>query len=109
MKYQSGNEYDGAWKEDKKEGSGVMSWHTTLERYEGEWKQDTPWGMGSYYWFEGRDGKEGRSIKTIFKGEWKQGQREGFGTFFYNNGCRLEGTFANNMKEGVCFLVDEFG
>lgn len=51
MKYQSGNEYEGGWKEDKKEGNGVMSWHTTMERYEGEWRQDTPWGLGSYYWF----------------------------------------------------------
>lgn len=51
MKYQSGNEYEGGWREDKKEGSGVMNWYTTMERYEGEWREDTPWGLGSYYWF----------------------------------------------------------
>lgn len=73
MKYQSGNEYEGTWKADKKEGKGVMNWYTTLEKYDGQWKDDFPSGLGSYFWFEGKS--ECKSIKTIYKGEWKAGKR----------------------------------
>ncbi len=84
-----------------------MNWYSTFEKYEGEWKNDVPSGWGSYFWFQGK--MDTKIIKTIYKGQWKAGKRDGYGTFFYNNGCRLEGTFSNNLKEGVCYVVDEYG
>jgi hypothetical protein len=81
-----------------------MNWYTTYEKYDGLWKDDQLNGGGTYFWFEGRN--ESRNIKTVFKGHWKAGKRDGFGAFFYNNGCRLEGYFTGNMKEGLCFLLE---
>jgi hypothetical protein len=107
MKYPSGNEYEGSWKKDKKEGQGTMHWISAFEKYEGMWSNDLPEGQGTYYWLENRT--ETKTIKTIYRGEWKQGRREGYGAFFYNNGCRMEGTFTNNLKEGLCAITDEFG
>jgi|JI10StandDraft_1071094.scaffolds.fasta_scaffold666324_1 hypothetical protein len=84
-----------------------MSWYLSYEKYEGQWKDDLPEGTGTYYWLENK--AETKTIKTIYKGEWKQGQREGIGAFFYNNGCRMEGSFRGNLKEGLCAITDEFG
>ncbi len=54
MRYPSGNEYEGDWVKDKKEGEGVMNWLSVHEKYEGAWKNDSPNGLGSYYWYEGK-------------------------------------------------------
>lgn len=51
MRYPSGNEYEGSWKADKKEGRGMMSWFSSHEKYDGEWKKDVPEGVGTYFWF----------------------------------------------------------
>ena len=48
-------------------------------------------------------------MKTIYKGNWVKGKREGFGAFFYSNGCRFEGYFKENMKEGFGITVDCYG
>ena len=104
MKYPSGNEYEGSWKCDKKDGDGVMNWISSFQRYEGHWENDKLSGSGTYYWFQNKT--DSKVIKTIFKGQWIEGKREGYGSFFYNNGCRLDGTFSNNLKEGLCVITD---
>ena len=83
---------------------GTMSWFSNFEKYEGEWKEDLPDGIGTYYWLENKC--DTKAIKTIYKGDWKKGKREGYGSFFYNSGCRMEGTFTNNLKEGLCVMTD---
>lgn len=45
----------------------------------------------------------------MYKGYWKKGKREGFGVFFYSNGCRFEGYFFENLKEGPGISIDEQG
>ena len=35
MKYHSGNQFEGEWRGDKKEGQGTMNWFSALEKYEG--------------------------------------------------------------------------
>jgi hypothetical protein len=84
-----------------------MNWYSSFERYEGEWIKDSPEGNGTYYWFEGKN--DIKNLKTIYKGNWKAGKREGYGCFYYSNGCKLEGHFQSNLKEGLCILTDEFG
>ena len=51
MVYESQNEYEGTWKENKKDGKGVMNWFNAHEKYIGEWKDDQPEGYGEYFWY----------------------------------------------------------
>ena len=37
MTYASGNFYEGAWKDNKRNGEGVMHWKTSNEKYNGHW------------------------------------------------------------------------
>lgn len=37
MVYASGNFYDGEWKDNKRNGEGMMMWKTTQEKYTGHW------------------------------------------------------------------------
>lgn len=68
---------------------------------------DQPHGKGSYYWFDCK--VEYKTIKNIYKGDWVKGKREGYGTFYYSNGCKFEGNFKANLKEGFGMQVDENG
>lgn len=54
MTYPSRNEYEGQWKNDKKDGKGIMNWVNAHERYVGEWKEDLQDGYGEYYWCENK-------------------------------------------------------
>jgi hypothetical protein len=50
--YVSGNTYEGAWREDKKSGYGVMQWFKLRERYAGEWAEDRQQGFGEHVWMD---------------------------------------------------------
>lgn len=54
MLYLSGNTYQGGWKEDKKNGFGVMHWFNLRERYSGHWLEDKQSGFGEHVWMEER-------------------------------------------------------
>ena len=84
-----------------------MNWLNAHEKYCGEWKNDLPDGYGEYFWYENK--VEFKIVKNIYKGFWKEGKRNGLGAFLYSNGCRFEGIFVNNSKEGTGILFDEYG
>ena len=87
-------EYDGEWKDGKKEGKGIMYWNNG-ERYEGDWKNDKIEGKGIYYYVEYNEYDIDR-----YEGEWKDGKKEGKGKLYWNNGDRYEGDFKNDMASG---------
>ena len=68
---------------------------------------NVPHGYGEYYWYENKT--EYKILKTIYKGNWVNGRRDGFGVFFYSNGCRFEGYFKDNGKDGYGISVDCYG
>ena len=63
--------------------------------------------MGTYYWFDGKI--DYKIIKNIYKGNWVHGERQGYGSFFYSNGCKYEGYFEKNRKNGEGLVMDENG
>lgn len=84
-----------------------MNWAAHHERYRGSWENDVPHGHGEYYWFDNRI--EYKIMKNLYRGQWKEGKRDGFGIFHYSNGCRFEGEFSENMKNGYGLSIDEYG
>ena len=45
--YENGNQYEGEYKDDKRNGHGVLT-YPDGEQYEGEWKDDKMNGYGVY-------------------------------------------------------------
>lgn len=84
-----------------------MNWADIHEKYAGEWKNDKQEGYGEYFWFDNK--VEFKILKNIYKGEWKNGKRNGLGAFFYSNGCKFEGFYKDNLKEGTGISYDEYG
>jgi len=66
----SNSTYVGECKDDKKEGKGVLTFHSGA-KYEGEYKNDKIEGKGTFYYTNG----------DIYIGEWKEGKREGKGEY----------------------------
>lgn len=52
MVYASGNFYDGEWKDNKRNGEGMMMWKTTQEKYTGHWDDGFQSGFGTHIWLE---------------------------------------------------------
>ncbi len=48
MKFPSGNEYEGQWSMDRREGLGEMRWADRGERYRGGWLMDLQHGWGEH-------------------------------------------------------------
>ena len=49
MYYNSGDRYEGEWKNDKREGKGIY-YYKSGSRYEGEYKKNKKEGKGIYYY-----------------------------------------------------------
>ena len=85
--YSDGKRYDGEWKDDKRNGLGVLTWpivirikhklfgpptqqlEVNFSYYEGDWQDDQRSGYG--LWHKPGEGK--------YTGTWKNDKREGFG------------------------------
>jgi hypothetical protein len=85
----SGNHYEGDWKNNKKHGKGKFLW-SNGNSYVGNWVNDCRSGHGIYYFangdhYEGSfkndlfhgNGKEVLSTGDIYEGEYKNGHRSG--------------------------------
>lgn len=80
---------------------------TYVEKYTGSWKQDKQEGYGEYYWYENKI--QFKIFKNVYKGYWKMGKRQGFGMFLYAGGCRFQGYFVDDHKNGVGVIIDQCG
>ena len=66
MKYKSGDKYEGFWKDNKREGKGIMKYKNG-DKYEGDWKDNKREGKGTLYYNNG----------NIFEGDWKNDRKHG--------------------------------
>ena len=71
MKYKGGNEYNGDWKKDKKEGKGAFIYKSG-SKYEGSFKNNVKDGNGVFYYKNG----------DKYQGEFKNGAKAGKGVKF---------------------------
>ena len=111
MYYNSGDKYEGDYKNDQRDGKGVyisdgykykgdfkkglregkgVIIYKTGDKYDGEWFDDMYNGKGVYYFKDG----------SKYDGNWKNNQPNGYGVFEYTNGEKYEGDFKNNIREG---------
>ena len=60
MYYKNGDRYEGEWKNDDREGKGIL-YYKNGDRYDGEWKNDKREGKGILYYNKDdyRDREEG--------------------------------------------------
>ena len=110
---ETGNKYEGQWKNNLKDGIGKMTFGTDAE-YTGHFTQGKRCGQGVYKYLKTKD---------LYSGSWKNGLKHGKGTFiFYDtkmkiigdwfngqiikgrwifaNGTYFEGKFENNYPKG---------
>jgi ankyrin repeat protein len=87
--YENGDVYDGEWKDDMKEGNGIMI-YANRDVYKGEWGDDVKQGNGKMIYANG----------DIYKGEWEDDMKEGNGTMIYVNGDIYDGEWFNDVKQG---------
>ena len=110
--YDTGNRYEGEFKNDLREGYGIF-YTSDGDRYEGEFKNELIEGYGIWYFSNGDryEGEfknnliEGYGIKYFcngerYEGEFKNDLREGYGLMYFYNGNRYEGEFKNDLIEG---------
>ncbi len=89
MKYNTGEVYEGNWKNDKKHGIGKFKYKNG-DVYEGNWENDKKHGNGKMEYING----------NVYNGEWKDNEKYGNGTMKYNNGDVYEGDWENNNRNG---------
>lgn len=80
--------YDGEWRDDAKEGQGVLVYEKGT--YEGYFKGDIFHGRGKLTWKGG----------DVYDGAFFEGQRTGYGVLRFPNGDAYEGEFLNGMFNG---------
>jgi len=96
--YADGNSYDGQWAWGSKEGKGTFSW-TSGEKYDGEWADDIMHGQGTYTFADG----------STYTGSYSHGMRHGRGTWKYKDGGNYTGQWENGKKHGKGIYCDAEG
>ena len=91
------NRYEGFFKNDKREGKGVL-YLKNGDKYKGDFKDDKCEGKGKYYIENGNK----------CKGDFKNNKLIGKGIYYWKNGDRYEGEFKDNKREGKgkIFYID---
>lgn len=107
MTYASGNYYEGAWENNKRNGHGVMNWLTSNEKYTGNWEDNYQSGFGTHIWLDSNG--ENKLLRNRYVGYWQKGLRHGKGTFYYSNGSKYEGDWSENFKHGTGVFTFEDG
>lgn len=105
--------YEGDFIQNKKNGKGKIVYKQTGDVYEGEFKEDKITGSGIYKWANGEsynggvlDGKmHGKGVYKWpdggeYEGKYVNNMKEGFGKFKWANGRRFEGMFKNGRPNG---------
>lgn len=98
MVYASGNEYEGEWRKNLKQGQGIMAWKDMQEEYVGEWKEGFPHGEGAYTWR--RYDPKKMIGPSRYVGQFERGARAGQGRMIYSHGLSYDGGWARDKKEG---------
>ena len=91
--YNNGDEYEGLFKNNKREGEGFQK-YANNESYKGMFKNDMKDGKGIYKYNNG----------DSFSGIFKEDKREGEGIYYYSNGDVYRGEFKDDNKYGKCTL-----
>jgi hypothetical protein len=111
--WESGEKYEGYWKNDKRKGQGTNN-YANGDVYKGDWKDDQQNGYGTYTFSSGdkysgnyinhrKNGngtyyyKDGRK----YAGNWKDDKYDGQGTFYATDGTTKSGTWSNGTYVGA--------
>jgi len=119
--FESGDIYEGDFKNGKRHGKGVYSWKNG-KKYEGRFENGNIEGKGTFTWPSGNKFKgnyknnkiDGRGIfewadGRSYDGEYKDGKMEGIGIYSWPDGYRYEGAFKNNLRHGMGIYVHANG
>ena len=79
MYFDDGDIYEGDYKNNKREGKGIM-YFDDGDTYEGDYKNDKADGKGIYYYNDGER----------YEGDWRNNIPKGKGIIYYYNGDRYE-------------------
>jgi hypothetical protein len=109
MKYPSGNHFEGEWRNDQKNGYGIMIWRDLDEVYTGTWLDDKPHGYGEHIWGDSSAKTIKKQNCNMYRGHYDDGKRHGFGTFFYMNGSQYSGQWKNDVKDGPGIFIHPDG
>jgi len=77
MKYDNGNEYDGQWKNNKRDGKGTTKYTPSGNVYTGTWKTGKRHGFGVFHINKTGD---------VYRGNWAHGLKSGAGVYEYADG-----------------------
>ncbi len=110
--YADGAQYDGEFRDGKKNGHGVFT-SATGDRYDGEFRDGkyngrfvVTYADGDRYDGEFRDSKKnGHGVNTFatgnrYDGEFRDGKRNGRGVFTFANGNRYDGEWRDDNRNG---------
>jgi len=95
--YQSGEKYEGGWRDGMREGCGTFV-NFKDEEYEGFWHKDRRHGQGIQVYATGRTAGEQESAR--YEGEWHMDVRHGKGMMTYPNGDSYVGQWENDLRHG---------
>ena len=83
---QAFNQYDGFYREDKKNGYGEFVWESG-NKYCGNYHMDERQGYGTMKWTDG----------SVYHGHWYRGVQHGIGIMYFPDGKKRAGFFQQNM------------
>jgi hypothetical protein len=89
--FESGETYDGEWKDNQKNGRGVYT-DASGNEYIGEWKNNQKNGQGVY--------TNANGLTTTYDGEWKNNKWNGKGVSTDASGNKYVGEWKDNQKNG---------
>lgn len=93
MFWTTGTQYQGAWKDNKKHGKGIMVYRNK-DKYEGGWVENKREGLGTLWVYDG--GK----YRVRYHGHWLQNKFSGKGTFYNDRGECYVGEWLDGLREG---------
>ena len=116
-----GTNYQGEFREGKKEGRGEMTFGSehplSGSTYVGQFKNDMPHGHGLMNYSNGATYTGGYQLGQFhghgsmlfsngdhYRGSYKDGLKEGFGVYTYVDGARYEGRWRNDQEHGLSLI-----
>ena len=92
-RWNTGEEYDGEWWEDRQHGIGKSKHKEGVCRYHGEWRYGREHGKGILNAVNG----------DVYDGEMRNGQIHGVGILKFANGVVYDGEHAHGKRNGIGF------
>ena len=109
MFYSNGTSFEGYWRNDKREGNGLLLTKENKEIYRGEFKNDLFHGKGRLCNMKARILKESINYMdfgiindawVMYEGEFSKGKKHGNGVMIMGNGEKFEGRFKDDKIDG---------